>query len=133
MLIQRPLVIVTQMPAFQESDVRAYVATVLSLLILLPIPLIMLFVGSEIRKVVIGWNVNVPSPKSQKAKDEATLIKNGDQDHANDDTDTANTDQAAGEGMDDMKSEEEEELLENLVELEMVEDISTLKMKSTNC
>ena len=60
------------MPGFQEDTVYPYVAVVLSILIVLPVPLVMFFVGREIRKVLIGWNIITPPTNVDKEEDDGS-------------------------------------------------------------
>lgn len=52
------MVIMTQLPTFQEDGVYPFVSVVISLLILLPIPMTIFYVGKVMGKAITGWNLS---------------------------------------------------------------------------
>lgn len=77
LLLCLPIVIMTQLPTFQEDAVYVFVSVVLSLLILLPIPMTIFYVGRVMRRALSGWNVKTSddnlgdhqAPESQNSTD----------------------------------------------------------------
>jgi len=84
LLCSLPIMILTQMPAFQSEDVYVSVSVVISLLILLPIPLVLMFFGRMIGRVCCTNSNTVAVDEEQNSDDsdpdlERAAVDNSDE------------------------------------------------------